>query len=664
MSQEEKDKRTVLGLICAIIILIVIIILVSCNYGKNDTKDVKKKEDPTIIETKDGEEIDAVEDAFASFSYAHPLSFVETSKKESKAKEKIVLSEEIEKVSALSLVEIAEKTYDIKDVEAARKAVNELTDEIEKEMLNARLDMVEKFIDVENIISSFEEKTITIETKEIFDSIVSEYATLNTNDMLKDLTENSKKEELITRIEKLETLLFDNISPTVTEPINSTYYNRDVVITASDENEIKLLLNKNEISNNKVVTEEGRYTLVVTDKAFNQKTVLFAIDKTAPVVSLNGENTEILVGNDYTEEGVTATDNIDGKISTYTTKIVNNETTEEVEVIDTSKVGSYTVYYEVTDKAGNVGNASRVVTITDEALYYAFDNEEMKALSTDNYNDAYLTLNNNNILKVKTLLTKEQKENNATVGITLQTKLGNYSFNNIGEEIYSIDLANYPGLEEIIFFVDADGYQYDKTTTINITNPTEATFNADKYVGEYTALVNGEYLTIKIVKNTDGTYKAMLPKAVAYKTDTEYWTDFNADRISFVDGSSHVYIHASHSVEFIFDEAAGTLTALTDGKYITNSSETFMNYSTVFTKGVVFSKYVKPVTTTNIKTADVNKQVDGNNVTNNIDTKEENIKTEEVVETEINEEVLIQEEKQVQEELVVSTENTEEIIEE
>ena len=108
---------------------------------------------------------------------------------------------------------------------------------------------------------------------------------------------------------------------------------------------------------------------------------------------------------------------------------------------------------------------------------------------------------------------KEQKENNATVGITLQTKLGNYSFNNIGEEIYSIDLANYPGLEEIIFFVDADGYQYDKTTTINITNPTEATFNADKYVGEYTALVNGEYLTIKIVKNTDGTYKAMLPKA-------------------------------------------------------------------------------------------------------------------------------------------------------
>lgn len=659
MSQEEKDKRTVLGLICAIVILIIIIILVSCNYGKDNSSDTKEKEDPTIIETKDGEDIETI-DEYTGFEWdyaiAYPLSFkANESSTSSNTNKKEVLSEEIEKVSALTLVEIAEASLDMKDVETARKVVNELPDGEEKDELNSRLDMVEQTIRVENEILAFEERTNFISTKEIFDRIVEDYNESNIKEMLETLTNEDKKEELNNRVSDLETLLYDTTAPTVNEPITGTYYNYDVIVDVTDENEFTIMLGDKKLNNKDVIQNEGRYTLTVTDKAFNVREVYFVIDKTAPTLTLIGGNANVLVGTTYNEQGVEVTDNIDGKRTVYDhEKIINNNTLEEVESIDTTSEGSYTIYYKTTDMAGNTGVVTRTVNVTNDSLYYAFDNNELAALETNAYNDASLTLNNNSTLRVKNLLTQVQKDNNAVVSLTLQTKLGNYGFNNVGENEFNIDLSAYPGLEEVIFFVDADGYAYDKTIVISITNPTDATFNADKYVGNYTANVGGEELTIRIVKNADGTYSASLPKAVSYKTDTELWTDFNADRISTTDGVNYVYIHATKSVTFVFDEDAGTLTAVTDGRYITNSSETFSNCSTVFTSGVVFSKnYISTNTiTTNEESTD--------NVNIEVNNTEESIVLNEEQTTEITEE------KQVQEEPVIeNVENVElELIEE
>ena len=75
------------------------------------------------------------------------------------------------------------------------------------------------------------------------------------------------------------------------------------------------------------------------------RTVLVNPDNTAPVISLIGSSTiDVPVGGVYNEQGATATDNIDGNISTNI--IISG-------VVDTNTLGTYFVTYNVSDAAGN-----------------------------------------------------------------------------------------------------------------------------------------------------------------------------------------------------------------------------------------------------------------------------------------------------------------------
>jgi len=78
-------------------------------------------------------------------------------------------------------------------------------------------------------------------------------------------------------------------------------------------------------------------------------------DTTPPVVTLIGEAAiEITVNDTITDPGATATDDIDGDL---TTSIVVAGS------VDTTTAGLYTLTYTATDAAGNVGSVSRVVTV-------------------------------------------------------------------------------------------------------------------------------------------------------------------------------------------------------------------------------------------------------------------------------------------------------------
>ncbi|PHR70070.1 MAG: hypothetical protein COA67_08835, partial [Lutibacter sp.] len=104
----------------------------------------------------------------------------------------------------------------------------------------------------------------------------------------------------------------------------------------------------------------GTYTVTynVSDAAGNDaiqvnRTINVATppDTTAPVITLNGNSTiNLNVGDAYTEQGATATDNIDGDI---TANIVTAGT------VDTNTAGTYFVTYNVSDAAGN--NATPVI---------------------------------------------------------------------------------------------------------------------------------------------------------------------------------------------------------------------------------------------------------------------------------------------------------------
>ena len=112
------------------------------------------------------------------------------------------------------------------------------------------------------------------------------------------------------------------------------------------------------------VNTVGTYSVTydVSDQAGNTatqvtRTVNITADVTVPVITLLGDATVSLeLGSTYTDAGATATDNIDG---TITSSIVT------VNTVDVDTVGTYSVTYNVSDAAGNSATqVTRTVTIT------------------------------------------------------------------------------------------------------------------------------------------------------------------------------------------------------------------------------------------------------------------------------------------------------------
>ena len=110
----------------------------------------------------------------------------------------------------------------------------------------------------------------------------------------------------------------------------------------------------------------GTYTITysVSDAANNSasttRTVIVsepAADTTAPVINLNGASTiDLTVGDTYTEQGATATDNVDGNL---TSSIVISGS------VNTATAGTYTVTYSVSDAANNSASTTRTIIVSE-----------------------------------------------------------------------------------------------------------------------------------------------------------------------------------------------------------------------------------------------------------------------------------------------------------
>ncbi len=76
----------------------------------------------------------------------------------------------------------------------------------------------------------------------------------------------------------------------------------------------------------------------------------------APTISLVGESTIYLeVGDTFTDPGASASDNVDGDL---TSSITSSGT------VDTATEGTYTIVYSVSDAAGNIASVSRTVIVS------------------------------------------------------------------------------------------------------------------------------------------------------------------------------------------------------------------------------------------------------------------------------------------------------------
>ncbi len=93
------------------------------------------------------------------------------------------------------------------------------------------------------------------------------------------------------------------------------------------------------------------------------------IDTTPPVVTLNGSATvTITVGGSYTDEGATATDNVDGTLTPIKSGSIN-----------TAVAGTYTITWTATDAAGNTGTAVRTVIVQKTGEPIPSTQEELEA---------------------------------------------------------------------------------------------------------------------------------------------------------------------------------------------------------------------------------------------------------------------------------------------
>lgn len=194
-----------------------------------------------------------------------------------------------------------------------------------------------------------------------------------TDDLVTQVT-NLNDEELNALLAEINRVLDDTTEPEITPAgLNGSYNKKTVTITISDATDTNYTLTLNGIPvenpNLDELTEEGTYTLTVIDEAFNETTVTFTIDKTNPVLLVNGskvENDDVI----YVNKDAKMTVDEDNLESFTSNDIDISEALINNGYWTAQKDGEYNI--EVTDKAGNTTTYKVVVDKTPIAVNHLY----------------------------------------------------------------------------------------------------------------------------------------------------------------------------------------------------------------------------------------------------------------------------------------------------
>lgn len=105
----------------------------------------------------------------------------------------------------------------------------------------------------------------------------------------------------------------------------------------------------------------GAYTMTyhAQDEASNESTatrIVNVVDMTPPVINLLGDDsTQVVIGNEFTDQGAEATDDVDGTVDIAISGTV-----------DINTLGTYTLTYTAEDEAGNSAQTTRTVDVISE----------------------------------------------------------------------------------------------------------------------------------------------------------------------------------------------------------------------------------------------------------------------------------------------------------
>ena len=149
----------------------------------------------------------------------------------------------------------------------------------------------------------------------------------------------------------------------VTVEIDGTYTEEGATATDDVDGDVTVTVGGDTVD----TATAGTYTITydVSDAAGNAATQVTrtvtvaeaAGDTTAPVITLTGTYGSLKVGDSYTDDGATASDDVDGDITA-------NIVVDGVDAVDTDTAGTYTITYDVSDAAGNdATQVTRSVTV-------------------------------------------------------------------------------------------------------------------------------------------------------------------------------------------------------------------------------------------------------------------------------------------------------------
>lgn len=127
------------------------------------------------------------------------------------------------------------------------------------------------------------------------------------------------------------------------------------------------ITDKVEVTNNIDIKNYGEYKVIyrVTDSSNHTTEKIRKVivkDMIAPTITLKGNTiVDVLIGEEYVEEGYSAKDNIDGDI-TSKVEVSNN--------INYKKLGSYQITYTVKDSYDNITTIKRTINVVKKLLEY------------------------------------------------------------------------------------------------------------------------------------------------------------------------------------------------------------------------------------------------------------------------------------------------------
>ena len=355
-------KRTIIIAIVAFL-LIGLSIFAFAN-GKDKDEKLKDKDDKTKVEIKKEEEKEDEDDEEEYVSkYIAPVdtkNYVNvektTTKKDTSSSSENTETEDDSYEKALAAVIQSETDLTADTYNSAKDLVEKVTDSKKKEELGQRLEEVKNIIDATEIIERLEASLAAAESKDDIAAIVDERENSDIDNLIDAIKDEAKKNDLSGRLADIDKVIYDTTAPVIAfkdeQEAEVVVADEDIIakvltMLVTDDNEFNVVITKGQEAveyNDNMVLEDGVYTVVATDKAFNETSVSFTIDTTAPVF-INSGNGRVVEGGNY---------------STKAFEIeVDDLTFDKVEIVKTIKVEQNGSWGRVT-----VSNSTTTETVT------------------------------------------------------------------------------------------------------------------------------------------------------------------------------------------------------------------------------------------------------------------------------------------------------------